>query len=801
MKISYNWLTNYLRTNYNLNKISDIITDLGLEVQSITKVVKCNMDKIIIGRILKLEKHPYNNYYNVLKIDIGKNNITIINNIINNIKYGTRTLIATDGSYITDIKGNNNLIKTKIIKNILSEGIFCHYNKLELFNNFIEGFMEIKTSLNPGVTAQEIFPRQKDYIIDIGITPNRSDAMSHYGVARDLFIAIKLIGKKVLFKKPIINNFNKNVIYNKLNIYIESHKHCIRYSGCFLYNIKIEQSPLWLQNTLINIGMTPINNIIDITNFISYELGQPIFAYDAGKIIGNNLIIKKVITKIGHKFKKNDLIISDDINIISLAGIFCEKYFDISKYTNYVFLESAYFDPINIRKSSKIHNIITDSTFRFERGTDINNTVYSLKRAIYLIQHITSNKIIYSNILDVKSILFNNNIDIYIYYKKIYDILGINIYKKYIKIILYLLDIKILFDDKYKLRLQIPKFRTDIFRDIDIIEEILRIYGYNNIIFSDELQFKVKINNIMYEPYWVEYVINFLISKGFYEIINISFINSKYKQIMSHLANDLIKIIYPLNKELTILRPTLLFSLLERIQYNIYRNNKNLKFFELGKYYRMCHTKYLEKTNMSIIITTDKQSTTNMFYSENYYSFFYLKGLIESILNILGISNYHQKTSEDNFLEYKLLIMVENKILVQLGKVKKYITKYFNIKQEVFFAEIDWELLSFVTVLKEQSCLEPSKYPSIRRDLSILIDKHILFEDIYITLKSIGEKILKKIKLFDIYQGKQIPLGKTSYSISFYLEDQDTTLTNIRVNNLMNKIIKILHNKFGASIR
>ncbi|WP_185873821.1 phenylalanine--tRNA ligase subunit beta [Blattabacterium cuenoti] len=636
----------------------------------------------------------------------------------------------------------------------------------------------------------------KDFILDIEITQNRSDAMSHYGIARELYIILKFRNYKniISLNKPTINYLQKDIDKYFLKIFIEEKNQSIRYSGVVISEIKIKSSPDWLNFKLKSIGIKPINNIIDIINFVTYELGQPIHVFDMDKIQGRKIFIKKINKKIIFQSEDNikrelnekDLIISDDQKPLSIAGIINSNISNIHHIkTKNIFLGSIYLNPKIIRSIGLKHFINTDARFRLEKGVDPNQTFYALQRTANLIKKIINGKIS-SDFMDI----YQNPIiplKIVLRYQKINDILGKKISKKKIKKILLLLKIIIISENEKSLLVSIPSYRKDVRREIDLIEEILRIYGIHKIKVSNNIKIsplpkfypKENIQNI---------ILNQLINYGFQEIINLPMINKNEKNL-SH--KKYIKIINPINKNYHYLRTSLLFGIINSIKYNFHRGNYNLKFFEIGKIYFKKNNQFLEKTHLSIAISQieyKKKNTTN---------FFYLKGIIEQIFQKIGIVNYTQNISYHTFLKNNLSIKYKNKNIVDIGKIKMNCLK----NKEIFYAEIDWEYLISINKEKKIIFIPYSKYPIAKRDLSVLVDKKISFEKIHQLLKKKEKNFIKKIKIYDLYEGKNLPKFKKSYTISFVFENIDGTLTDIIIQNIMNKIEIFLIKKLQAQIR
>ncbi|WP_185878420.1 phenylalanine--tRNA ligase subunit beta [Blattabacterium cuenoti] len=645
----------------------------------------------------------------------------------------------------------------------------------------------------------------EDYILDVEITPNRSDAMSHYGIARDLYAVLTFRGYKTNLSKPIISNYQKDINKYRFQISIEEKNKCRRFSGLILSKIEINSSPNWLNNQLESIGIKPINNIIDITNFVMNELGQPIQVFDMDKIEGKSLIIKNVKNKIFFNSEDNrkrilnekDFIISDKIKPLSIAGIINETNLNVNIKTKNIFLGCAYFNPVDIRSIGIRHMIKTDARFRFERGVDPNLIVYALQRTALLIKEVTKCNIS-SDIMDI----YPNPINpftIKLRYQKIHDLIGKKISEKNIKKILLLLEIVILDEKKKSLLVLVPPYRIDVQREVDLIEEILRIYGLTQIKISKKIQIS-PLPNFFYKTKEKiqKTIFNQLVNFGFQEIINSPIINKNKDSLLlnSFFKREEIRILNPVNKFYNSMRSSLLFGIIDSIKHNYNRANKKIKFFEIGKIYYKSNNQFLEKTCLSIALSEKNQNKKKIIESKNSL-FFDLKGIIEQIFQRIGIFHYTQINSIHPFLRESIFIKYKNKNLVELGKLKEDLFK----KQEVFYAEIDWEYLISIIQKKKVIFIPFSKYPTSKRDLSFLVENTISFEKIYQLIKEKEKNLIKKIKIYDLYEGKDLPKEKKSYTISFFFESLEGTLTDLMMDEVMKKIEKFLKNELGAKIR
>ncbi|AFJ91004.1 phenylalanine--tRNA ligase subunit beta [Blattabacterium sp. (Blaberus giganteus)] len=657
-----------------------------------------------------------------------------------------------------------------------------------------------------GLPVKGINNVNKDFILDVEVTPNRTDAMSHYGIARDLYAVLKFKGHKVHLVKPIINEENNNKSHIQIFVKTQHEKCIIRYSGILIYEIKIEPSPYWLISRLKSIGIKSINNIIDIMHFVMHELGQPIHIFDMDQIKNGKIIIKnaekntyfKSSDNIIRQLDEEDLVICDAVKPLSIAGMMNHVKSNIHIGTKNIFIGSACFNPTIIRNIRKKHFLKIETQHLFDKDMDPNQTVYALQRTAFLIRKIIKNKIICSNVVDFypHPILFSK---IKLRYNKIVNIIGKKISIKKIKKILSLLEIIIDSENDKHLFISVPSYRTDVQREIDVIEEILRIYGIRNI----PIYHNIKIYTLPKFSYKTEYKIQQtlfeqLICYGFQEIISSTMINEKKYSFLlnSFFKRKEIKVLNPVNKSYKFMRSSLLSSMIDCIEYN-YKNNRienNMKFFELGKIYYEINNKFLEKTYLGIVIS-QKEKT-------EYKPFFYLKGIIEQIFQKSGIFNYTQVLSKHPLLENVISILYNHKNLVEIGKFQNNVLKRKILtRNEIFYAEIDWEYLISIIQEKKIIYVPFSKYPTSRRDLSLLVDKTIAFEKINQLIKKKENHIIKKIKIYDLYEGINLPTSKKSYTISFFFESKKETLTDQIINNSMKEIEFFLKKELKAEIR
>lgn len=806
MKISYNWLKQFIKTDWTSEQTSELLTDLGLEVEIVEKYqsVKGGLEGIVIGHVLTCEKHPDADRLKVTTVDIGLENPIQIVCGAANVEAGQKVPVATIGTVLYDNQGEAFTIKKGKIRGQESHGMICAEDELGLGTSH-DGIMILDKTLVPGTLGSEVFKVVNDEVFEIGLTPNRADAMSHYGTARDLRAGMLQRGVHVELITPSVSNFRVDMRTLKIDVNVEEPLLAPRYCGVTISGITVEESPSWLQDRLKAIGLTPKNNIVDVTNYVLHELGQPLHAFDATKI--NGKILVKTLPE-GTKFTtlddvertlhKEDLMICDEKGPLCIAGVFGGKKSGVTEGTTSIFLESAYFDAVSIRKTAKRHQLNTDASFRFERGIDPTITEYALKRAALLIQEVAGGKItsdvieVYPKKVEDFSVLLN--------FSHVYKIIGQEIPKDTIKKILVSLDIKVNSVSESGLGLTIPAYRVDVQREIDVIEEILRVYGYNNINFSEKLNATVS-NSPRTEDYKVQNVIaSQLNSQGFHEMMANSLTTVAYAKLSTVLKEEHnVTMLNPLSNDLSTMRQSLLFSGLEAISYNINRRNSDLKLFEFGKTYHKFLNGFEEHKHLSLLISgnRNKESWTN---PQKTTDFFLLKGYVNGILHRLGIDKISNAPVKSDIFSEGTSICYNNDTLVEMGVIKKSILKHFGIKQDVYFADFNWDLvLKIITGKIKYS--EIPKYPEVRRDLALLIDQNTTYESIYNLAKQTEKSLLKDVNLFDVYEGEKLPKGKKSYALSFTIQDNTKTLTDIQIDKIMSKLQQTFETELGASLR
>jgi len=807
MKISYNWLKQFIKIDWKSDETAALLTDLGLEVEAVEKYqsIKGGLEGIVVGHVLTCVQHPNADRLKVTTVDLGNGIPVQIVCGASNVEAGQKVAVATIGTILYDKDGNTFQIKKGKIRDQESHGMICAEDELGLGDSH-EGIMVLDQGLKAGTPAATVFNIEDDEVFEIGLTPNRADAMSHMGVARDLRAGLLQKNISTELKTPSVSNFRIDKRTLKIDVKIEDQKLAPRYCGVSLSGITVKPSPEWLQNRLKAIGITPKNNIVDVTNYVLHELGQPLHAFDASKISGNKIIVKNV--EAGTKFitldgvertlHEDDLMICDEKGPIAFAGVLGGKSSGVKENTSNIFLESAYFNPISIRKTAKRHTLSTDASFRYERGIDPTITEYALKRAAILIQEVAGGEIT-SDIVDIyqKKI---EDFPVFLNFAKAAKIIGQDLSKETIKKILVSLDIKVNSVSDAGLGLIIPAYRVDVQREIDVIEEILRVYGYNNINFTKKLNATIS-NSPRTEEYKVQNIIaNQLTSLGFNEMMANSLTTPDYIALSEMLREEYnILILNPLSKDLSAMRQSLLFSGLEAVSYNINRRNSDLKLFEFGKSYHKFPSGYEEHKHLTLFVSGNRLQE-NWTSERKVSDFFLFKGYVNTILSRLGIQKTKSQPLESDVFAEGIAIVNGTDILVELGTVKKSVTKHFDIKQEVLFADFNWEMI-LKLINNKIKFTDIPKYPEVRRDLALLVDESIQFDTIYNLARQSEKTLLKEIDLFDVYTGNNLPEGKKSYAISFVIQDNTKTLTDVQIDKIMGKLQKSFETELGAILR
>jgi len=815
MTISYNWLKQYINTEISAEEIAKILINTGLEVESVEKfeTVKGGLEGLVIGKVLTCQKHPNADKLTCTTVDIGNGIILPIVCGASNVAEGQKVVVATEGTKLYFGDKDITIAKTKM-RGEPSEGMICAEDEIGLGTSHA-GIMVLDANANIGTPAKDYFNVESDTIFEIGITPNRIDGASHIGTARDV-VAFLNQTQKIELIKPSVDLFKVDNQNNKIDIVVENAVACPRYSGVTVSNVKVAESPAWLQNKLKAIGLKPINNLVDISNYILHETGQPLHFFDADKIDGKKVIIKtlaegtvfKTLDEQERKLSAGDLMICNAHKGMCIAGVFGGIESGVTENTKNVFIESAHFNSVYIRKTAKRHDLHTDASFRFERGSDPNATIYALKRAALLIKEIAGGEIS-SDIVDVYTTPVAPQ-KVELTFKNLKRLIGKEIEKEKVKKILSSLDIQILSENSESLFLEIPTYRVDVTREVDVIEEVLRIYGYNNVEISEHVNSSLSYSNHPNKEKIQNTISDLLTFNGFNEIMCNSLTKADYYSNMESIPESkLVRIVNPLSSDLSVMRQTLLFGGLESIEYNQNRKNRDLKLYEFGKSYYLTDSKsenplkkYAEDFHLALFITGNKNDE-NWLVKEQPTSFYQLKSYIENILEKLGFDvNVIESTEIENdiFIEGLSYSYNKNKI-VEFGILNKKIQKRFDIDTPVYFAQFAWDNVLKIVAKQTLRYKEIPKYPEVRRDLALLLDKEVRFEKIRDIAYKSERKLLKKVSLFDVFEGEKLGNDKKSYAVSFILQDETKTLTDSQIDKIMNNFIRVFEQELGAKIR
>jgi phenylalanyl-tRNA synthetase beta chain len=795
MKISYNWLKQYIDIPESPEEIGKILTSTGLEVEHIEKKGGASLEGLVIGEVLTCAKHPNADKLSITTVNVGGPQALNIVCGAPNVAAGQKVVVAVPGTTVHPTNGEPFKIKTSKIRGEVSEGMICAEDEIGLGDSHA-GIMVLDPSAKIGTSAADYFGIQPDYTIEIGLTPNRADAASHVGVARD----IRAVLKREL-RLPAVDNFKLDNDDLNIPVVVENTEACPRYSALTITNITVAESPGWLKERLTAIGLNPINNIVDITNFVCHELGQPMHAFDADKIEGQKVLVKtlpagtKFVTLDGKErtLAASDLMICDgNSKGMCIGGVFGGIGSGITSQTKRVFLESAYFSPAFIRKTGMTHQLKTDASFRYERGTDPNNTVFALKRAAMLIAEIAGGKIS-SPIIDVYPEKIENA-RFTVKIRNINRLIGKEIALDEILGILNRLDIQTSNLTAETFDVSVPPYRVDVKQEADIVEEILRIYGLNNIELSEQVGADFISGFPAKSPDRFKQTVGTLLaSNGFYEIMTNSLTHAKHKEA------DAVEILNKLSEEQAILRTNMLVTGLEVCAFNINRKQKDLKLFEFGKVYRKLDGKYIEKERLALYLTGQYEAD-NWQRPARAVSYHDLSRFVANILSKSAVNKVKMESITDPAFEYGVKIMSGNNEIGRMGRVKTSFQKDFGIKQEIFYADLDAALL-FNSANPKFDVQDVPKFPEVRRDLSLVLDRHVAYREIEELVRSTERKLVKDIIVFDVYEGDKIPPGKKAYALGFTLQDEAKTLTDEEIDKTMSKLIGAFETKMQALIR
>lgn len=819
MNISYNWLKEYLQFDLSPQETADALTSIGLETGSVDEIqtIKGGLEGLVIGKVLTCDAHPNSDHLHLTTVDIGNGEAQKIVCGAPNVAAGQKVVVATLGTKL--YFGEEVVtIKRSKIRGEESFGMICAEDEIGIGTSH-NGIIVLSEDAPVGMPAKEYYNVKSDYVLEVDITPNRVDAASHFGVARDLAAWLKKAGKPHSLTKPSVDAFAIDTPEGGVEVVVENMEACPRYSGLTIRGVTVKESPDWLKNKLLLIGLRPINNIVDITNFVLHETGHPMHAFDVAHIKGDEVVIRtmpdktKFITldEVERELSENDLLICNAEEAMCIAGVFGGLESGVTEKTTDIFLESAYFNPTWVRKTARRHGLNTDSSFRFERGADPSNTVYILKRAALLVKEIAGGSIS-GDIRDIYPMPIEQN-KTQLSYEKANKLIGKEIPKETVKSILESLEITIENETDSMLSLQIPTYRVDVQRDVDVIEDILRIYGYNNVEISDSLKANLSVQMPADRKQKMQTLISEqLTANGFNEILNNSLTKKGYYESLETFpATKCVPLLNPLSNDLNVMRQTLIFGGLESIAYNRNRKRGDLRLYEFGNCYFFDASKknddkilaqYSEAFHIGLWMC-GKRTHKHWTVAEEQSSPFELKAHIENMLKRMGIAQNQVifESATHELFATSMVIRTHKRTLGHFGIVAPALCKKFDIDTEVFYAEIDWDILMKESEKQSVTFSEIPRFPAVSRDLALLIDKGVTFEQIRLLAVKAEKKLLKKVSLFDVYEGKNLPEGKKSYAVNFQLQDEEKTLNDKQIDNVMQRIQMSLEKELGAQLR
>ncbi len=815
MNISYKWLKEYVDFDLTAQQVADALTSTGLEVDALEEVqsIKGGLKGLYVGKVLTCEAHPNSDHLHVTTVDLGRGEPSQIVCGAPNVAAGQKVIVADLGCVLYD--GDKEfVIKKSKLRGVESNGMICAEDEIGIGNDH-SGIIVLPEDAVVGTPAAEYYHLESDWLIEVDITANRADGLSHWGVARDLYAWLKSNGYETQMHRPDCSKFKVDNHNLPIEVTIENQEACKRYACVSITDCEVKESPDWLKNRLTTIGLRPINNIVDITNYIMMAYGQPLHTFDADMVKGHKIVVKtmpdgtpfQTLDGVGHKLSDRDLAICNAEEPMCIAGVFGGKGSGTYETTKNVVLESAYFHPTWIRKSARRHGLSTDASFRFERGVDPNGTIYALQQAAILCQELAGGKVS-MEICDVYPEPIKNAV-VDLSFKYVHDLVGKDIDPEIIKAICLSLEMEIKYENEQGLTLVIPAYRVDVQRPCDVVEDILRIYGYNNVEIPTQLKSSLVIKGEEDQKHKLANLVSEqLVGEGFNEILN----NSLSKSAYYDNQDTLVKIMNPLSTDLNVMRQTLLYGGLESIQYNVNRKRQNLRFFEFGNVYTFSPEKqndddpmqaYKEQYHCGLWVT-GKRIEGSWAHQNEDSTFYELSACVENILRRIGVKPgmIVRKKSENAIFSSGLAI--ENrggKLLIEMGIISKKLQKQFGLDNPVYYAELNWTALMKVIKKNEVLYTEISKFPAVSRDLALLVDASVEFAQIEQIARQTEKKLLKNVELFDVYEGDKLPAGKKSYAVNFILQDEEKTMGDKQIDAIMQKLIAQLTAKLGAQLR
>lgn len=821
MNISYKWLKEYVDVNLSAEEIAVALTSIGLEVGGVEEVqaIKGGLEGLVVGHVLSMEVHPNSDHMHICQVDLGQGEPVQIVCGAANVDAGQKVIVATLGTKL--YSGDECFtIKRSKLRGVESLGMICAEDEIGVGTSH-DGIIVLPEDTPVGMKAADYFNIQSDWLIEVDITPNRADACSHWGVARDLYAWLVRNGYETKLHRPSVDDFKVDNTNLPIAIEVENTEACPRYCAVTISGVEVKESPEWLKEKLEIIGLRPINNIVDITNYIMMAYGQPLHCFDADMIEGGKVVVKSMpegtpfvtLDGVEHKLSDRDLAICNAVAPMCIAGVFGGKGSGTYETTKNVLIESAYFHPTWIRKSARRHGLQTDASFRFERGIDPDGQIYALKRAAQLIKELAGGEIS-MEIVDVEAPELVKKFSVDVTYDYIYSLIGKNIGSDVVKEILTSLEMKIVAETAEGLSIEVPAYRVDVQRAPDVVEDVLRIYGYNNVEIPSAVKSSLTIKGNVDAAYKLENLVSEqLVGCGFNEILNNSLTREAYYDgLQTYKSENLVRLMNPLSSDLNVMRQTLLFGGLEVVRHNVNRRNANLRLFEFGNCYYFNEGKrnpekvlsaYSEDQRLGLWVT-GKRVEGSWAHPNEDSSFYELKAYVMNILVRIGLpmGGLLIENGENDIFAKSIVVKDRNgKLYLELGLVKKAILAAFDIEQEVYYADLNWSLLTSKVRGAKVSFKEISKFPAVSRDLALLVDKQVTFAEIEKVCFAADKKLLKKVELFDVYEGKNLEAGKKSYAINLTLQDEDKTMNDKQTDNIMQKIVQSLEKQLGAKLR
>ena len=821
MNISYKWLKRYIALQDDAETVAKILTSIGLEVGTVETVetIRGGLKGLVVGEVLSCEAHPNSDHLHVTKVNIGEGEPLPIVCGAPNVAAGQKVIVATIGTVLYDGEESFTIKKGKL-RGEESWGMICAEDEIGVGTNHA-GIIVLPADTPVGMKAADYYHVENDTIIEVDITPNRSDAASHYGVARDLYAYYQAHGQHIALTKPSVEQFTIHNSQLNISVHVDAPDACPRYTGVSIQGVEIKESPEWLKNSLLSIGLRPINNVVDVTNFVLHECGQALHAFDADKIKGHEIHVRyaaqgekfTTLDGVEREMDSRDLMIANQDEAMCIAGVFGGLESGVTEHTKNVFLESAYFDPVTIRKTSRRHTLQTDASFRYERGCDPNNTMYVLKRAALLIQEVAGGQVA-MKVTDTVNGDFKP-FDVTIDIRRVNSLIGKVLGEETIETILHALEIEIVEKNGAVWQLAVPRYRVDVQRECDVVEDILRIYGYDNIEFPEKLNTSLAYG-VKPDPEKLRRKIaEQLTAQGFNEILNNSLTKISYYEALQQMPlASCVKIMNPLSSDLGVMRQTLLFGGLESIAHNANRKNSDLKFYEFGNCYHYNATvregndenplrAYSEEAHLGLWLTGNK-SAQSWVRKDEKTSFYQLHAYVNNILTRLGIdidTLILERLDNELFADGLVLKAANGKATGFIGIVNRKVLKSFDIDQEVFYADLEWNQILKLNKQYKAVINDLPKYPEVKRDFALLVDKTVEFADLARAAFAVEKRLLKHVFLFDVYEGKNLEEGKKSYALTFILQDPENTLKDTQIEAVMNKLKATFEEKFHATLR